>query len=208
MRKFAVLLTFCALALQPLAAQARPRARAAYRGEDSSGVRLPEFIQPPATQQSLLLDLSESGYGGIGAIYDRALGMANSINVGLAGSGSGTSNNYWTSVEVKVGYSWWIQKDFWPHPRRPLLGWFVGPVLKLDNVNWHLDWGNGNANYNGTYFGGGAQGGYQWVFHPGLTARVFADAGFLGGGLSNQYGYSPGFGGPYVGGHAAVGWSF
>jgi|GEM_PF-2495468 len=195
--------------LLPLAAQAKPKAKPKPRpAARQEGPRLPEFLQPPVVKQNVLLDLSESGYGGLGVLYDRAVGMQNSINGGVALAGSGGPNNYWTSVELKAGYSWWIHKDFWAHVDRPLLGWFAGPVLKVDLVNWHLAWGGGSYNSSGAYFGGAAQGGYQWLFKPGLTARLYAEAGYMAGSMDNLYSQSIGYGGPFVGAHLAAGWSF
>lgn len=204
MRQSLVLFLLTPALLLPLAFPARAQAWTQERDERP----LPAFLQPPTVKQNLLLDLSESGYGGLGVLYDRALGYRNSINAGIAVAGAGPPSNYWTSLDLKLGYSWWIHKDFWPHPDRPLLGWFVGPELKVNLVNWHLDAGNNSYNNSGTYVGGAAVGGYQWIFQPGLTARAYAEAGYLGGGLNGQYGYSVGYGGPFVGGHLAVGWSF
>ena len=213
MRKPLVLLLLTPALLLPLAlpAKAKARVRPKERAEvnqSSDDRQLPAFLEPPTVKQTVLLDLSESGYSGLGVLYDRALGLRNSVNAGIAVAGSGVPSNYWTSVELKAGYSWWIHKDFWPHPDRPLLGWFVGPELKVNLVRWHLDWGGGSYDSSGAYVGGAAVGGYQWIFQPGLTARAYAEAGYLGGGLNGQYGYNVGYGGAFVGGHLAVGWSF
>ncbi|HTB34914.1 MAG TPA: hypothetical protein VK842_08630 [bacterium] len=174
--------------------------------------RLPEFIQPPDKDphQQVLLDVSESGYGGVGALYDYSLDHLHSLEGGINFAGNGLPGDYWTVSGVKAAFNFWIPADFWPHPSARLLGWFAGPELRLDYVNWHYDWGGGSYNSGATYFGAGAQGGYQWIFHPGLTARLYAQADYLAGTLNGPSGSpaGPGFGGVTVGGHAAVGWSF
>jgi hypothetical protein len=176
-----------------------------------SRAALPEFIQPPAQslRQQVLLDAGETSYGAIGALYEASLSPANSVEAGVNFTGNGLPSDYFSASGVKAGFHWWIPQDFWPHPQARLLGWFAGPEIQADFVSWHYQYtGSGRDSY-GTFFGGGAEGGYQWIFHPGLTARLYAEADYLAGNLDGLPGApGVGYGGLAVGGHAAVGWSF
>jgi hypothetical protein len=176
----------------------------------SLAARLPEFIDPPENRdQQLLVDLSQSGYGSLGLLYDYALSSEHSLEFGLSAAGNGPSNNYWSAYGAKFAFNFWLQQDFWEHPNEPLLGWYLGPEVVATAVDWHYDYAGNSYNTGAGYLGGGGQLGYQWIFHPGLTARAFVEADYQGGNLDGVNGApGPGYGGFNVGGHAAVGWSF
>ena len=173
--------------------------------------QLPEFIQPPAgtEHQQVMLDAGETSYGAAGVLYEASLTPANSVEAGVNVTGNGLPSDYFSATGLKAGFHWWIPRDFWPHPTTRLLGWFAGPEIQADFVSWHYNYaGNGRDSY-GTFFGGGAEGGYQWIFHPGLTARLYVEADYLAGNLDGLPGApGVGYGGLAVGGHAAAGWSF
>jgi hypothetical protein len=169
---------------------------------------LPEFLQPPEVQQQVLADL---GSGSLSVIYERAYGREFSWQVSpYFWGGAYTSQNYTTSTGVKLGGDWWLHQDFWPHPETALLGWWAGPQVSLNN--WHNHWTDGAGGAHDETANSasvGVQGGYQWVFHPGLTARLYAQVDALGWDLTHSSTWVGGYNGigPLTP-HAAVGWSF
>lgn len=142
--------------------------------------------------------------GTLGVTYERAVFDENSFTVGGDLALRGVPGNAWTILGAHGSYRWWLAS---PHR---LSGWFVGPAAFLYSLTWTYDYGRTQYSASGIYFGGGAEGGFQWVFKNGFLLNAGANLGYMAGSLSAASGtnVSLPFGGPYFGLLGSVGYAF
>ena len=208
-RSFLLLLLTSALLLP----QATARARYSAVADRSDDRQLPAFLQPPTVKQNLLLDLSTASVNGnipFSLTYERVLDPDLSWQVSPNISSGGTTADNYFSTGARLAVDYWFHADFWPHPEPALLGWFAGPQVGVGIYRHHWTDGLGNGHDDSSSgLSAGALGGYQWIFHPGLTARAYAQVDAIGwdsaAGTVSVGAYA---GATALSLHAAVGWSF
>ena len=141
---------------------------------------------------------------GLGNVsYERALSKDNSWLVGANYGSYGITDNRLTIFGVTGAYRWWAgDKD--------LSGWFAGPELKIESVAWSYGVSGQTYNASGSFFGGGVQGGYQWVFHSGFTLNLGLNFDYLAGSISSNIAGAPSltFGGSGAGANLGLGYAF
>jgi hypothetical protein len=136
--------------------------------------------------------------------YEQAINKQNSWLAGASFANWGIAGNSISVIGALASYRWWFEND------KPISGWFLGPELQVVNVNWNYSVLNKDYTANGLMFGGGGQGGYQWVFNSGFTLNLGLSMGYLAGSVSSNVAGAPtlGFGGTYVSGNLGLGVAF
>lgn len=139
------------------------------------------------------------------AVYEQAVGDKNSFTAGLSFASYGSDINRLSLFGVTGSYRWWFDDA-----QKVMRGWYAGPELSINTVNWSFKLLGTESNANATFFGGGAQGGYQWIFNSAFTLNLGLSVGYAAGSFStNVVGApTPGFGGSYVGGNLGLGYAF
>jgi len=152
--------------------------------------------------------LGPGNYGiPVNAGFEMAVGETNTWNatLGFSAWGDPTSISYstsYTSINVGGGFKWWIG-SYLPGTRsRAMQGIFVGPELKYSMVNMAYTYNETVTNTSPTYpyytystvkrtenltanlFGGGAQGGYQWMFPNNFYVAGLLDVGYMIGAIT------------------------
>jgi hypothetical protein len=138
------------------------------------------------------------------ATYERALSRENSWLVGANFGSYGVTDNRLTILGAMGAYRWWF------NGRKALSGWYAGPEVKIETVTWAFGVDNSNYNATASFFGGGGQGGYQWVFRNGFTLNLGLNLDFMAGSLSTNItgAPTPGFGGLCAGANLGLGYAF
>jgi hypothetical protein len=142
---------------------------------------------------------------GLGNVsYERALSKENSWLVGANFGSYGVVDNRLTIFGATGAYRWWFDQE------KALNGWFLGPELKIETVSWAFGVSDTNYTATGSFFGGGVQGGYQWVFRNGFTLNLGLNFDYLAGSVSTNVSGAPtlGFGGSGFGANLGLGYAF
>jgi hypothetical protein len=142
---------------------------------------------------------------GLGNItYERALSKENSWLAGVDFGSYGTSDDKLSIFGASGAYRWWFDKE------KALNGWFAGPEVKIESVSWSFGVLGNNYSANGSFFGAGVQGGYQWVFRNGFTLNLGLNFDYLAGSIASNVTGAPalGFGGAGIGANLGLGYAF
>ncbi len=142
-------------------------------------------------------------YGLANVTYEKALSNENSWLVGGLFSSRGVAGSSFTIIGAQGAYRWWFDETM-------LTGWYAGPEVLVTSVNWNYEVLSSKYNASGIMFGGGGQGGYQWIFNNGFTLNLGGSIGYLAGSVSSNVSGAPslGFGGVYTGGNLGLGIAF
>lgn len=143
-------------------------------------------------------------FGLANVTYEHSLRRDNSWLAGVSFANFGVVGNSFTAIGAVGAYRFWFDS------RRRLNGFYLGPELQVLTVNWNYRVTNTDYNASGVMFGGGGQGGHQWVFNNGFVLNLGASLGYLAGSVASNVTGAPtlGFGGNYVGLNFGLGVAF
>lgn len=142
-------------------------------------------------------------YGLANVTYEKALSNENSWLVSGLFTSRGVVGSNLTIFGASGAYRWWFDETM-------LTGWYAGPEVLVTSINWSYEVLSTKYSASGLMFGGGGQGGYQWIFNNGFTLNLGGSIGYLAGSVSSNVAGAPalGFGGVYTGGNLGLGIAF
>jgi hypothetical protein len=170
-------------------------------------------------KQDVYANIGGFVYGIASVGYEKAIKSDQSFTIegSYSSKGDGTLWN-WTTIGVGASWRFWLKQLV---DEGSLKGVYVGPAVRVQSLTytydvttvntsvWPYTYGTKKESSGGMFFGGGAQGGYQWIFDNGFLLNGGLEIGFLTGSVSVASGGTAlGFGGTYSGIVGAVGYAF
>lgn len=171
-----------------------------------------------APEQAVFAQLGAGSVGlPINIGYIAALGHKNTweVDAAVSGWGGAAGGLGWSGLWTGVGgaYHWWIAKYLPGEESEALRGIFVGPQIKAGLTTWtyeYYDTGNVRRSDVSSSFlaGGGAEGGYQWMFDSRWFVAGVAQGGMMFGTASTRGGVTLPVGGTYYNALVRGGYAF